>query len=165
MFFKEYILNGGGFLGIHAAGDGSHKWDWYVDKLIDARFSHHPIENHIQQAQVLKETTKDSELWHSLPSQWTHNDEWYIFHDNPRDNGSTVLHTINGDSIDPSGVLGPFEKDKIYGMGSDHPVVWYNYIGQGRSLYSSMGHTAEAFKEPNYLSILENAITWTGKLN
>lgn len=163
--FKSYILDGGGFVGIHAAGDGSHSWDWYVDKLINAKFSHHPIKNHIQTATMLMETTPDTMLWQTLSRNWQHDDEWYIFDDNPRDNGSKILYTINGESIDPNGILGPLQRDKTYGMGKDHPIVWYNYIGQGRSLYSSMGHTAESFQQANHIAILENAIKWTAKLN
>lgn len=162
--FKSYIMSGGGFVGIHAAGDGSHNWDWYIDKLIDARFSHHPVKNHIQTAIMKMETTPDSTLWAGLNQQWAHDEEWYIFDDNPRKNGSTILYTIDGESIDPNGVIGPLQKDKTYGMGTDHPIVWYNHIGSGKAVYSSMGHTAESFRQQEHLKILENAIKWTGGL-
>ena len=33
--FKSFLLEGGGFVGIHAAGDDSHQWDWYEDTVID----------------------------------------------------------------------------------------------------------------------------------
>ena len=36
--FKAYIENGGGYVGIHGAGDHSHHWDWYEDELVGARF-------------------------------------------------------------------------------------------------------------------------------
>ena len=32
--FKSYFTSGVRFVGIHAAEDGSHTWDWYLDKLI-----------------------------------------------------------------------------------------------------------------------------------
>lgn len=162
--FKSYMMSGGGFLGIHAAGDGSHTWDWYLDKLIDARFSHHPFKNHIQSATLKMETTQDTTLWTGLNPEWTHDEEWYIFNDNPRDNNATILYTIDGETIDPNGVIGPLQKDKTYGMGTDHPIVWYNYIGTGKAVYSSMGHTAESFSQKDHLKILENAIQWTGGL-
>lgn len=162
--FKEYLTSGGGFLGIHAAGDGSHSWEWYQDKLINAKFSHHPIKNQIQAAKVGLEMTQDSSLWTGLVTEWSHQDEWYIFYDNARQNGATVLYSMDGESIDPNGVLGPIQKSKTFGMGKDHPVVWYNYIGRGRSVYSIMGHTAAAFSDTHHLEILENAIRWTGGL-
>ena len=49
---KDYIEGGGGFVGIHASGDASHHWDWYEDKLIGARFSHHSIDPHFQEANI-----------------------------------------------------------------------------------------------------------------
>lgn len=30
----EYIENGGGWIGIHGAGDASSDWDWYEQTLI-----------------------------------------------------------------------------------------------------------------------------------
>ena len=36
--FKNYIETGGGFVGIHGAGDGSHQWDWYEKKVIRSLF-------------------------------------------------------------------------------------------------------------------------------
>ena len=36
---KAYIENGGGFVGIHAAGDSSHEgWSWYEKEVIGAHF-------------------------------------------------------------------------------------------------------------------------------
>ncbi len=161
--FKAYMINGGGFVGIHAAGDGSHAWEWYVNELIDARFSHHPIRNQLQETLVSFEQQSDKiTTMPSIPN-WTHTDEWYIFHDNPRANGANILYTLDGNSIDPNGVLGPLQRKKTFGMGKDHPVVWNNLVGRGRSLYSSMGHTAEAFQEANHLAMLENGIKWAGK--
>ena len=33
--FKAYLENGGGYVGLHAAGDNSHKdWGWYINDLI-----------------------------------------------------------------------------------------------------------------------------------
>lgn len=161
--FKAYMINGGGFVGIHAAGDGSHKWEWYVDKLIDARFSHHPIKNQLQASLVSSEPQTDNITAIPAITDWTHTEEWYIFHDNPRANGSNILYTIDGSSIDPNGVLGPIQRKKTFGMGKDHPVVWNNLVGRGRALYSSMGHTAESFQEEKHLAVLENAIKWAGK--
>ena len=162
--YKSYITSGGGFVGIHAAGDGSHTWDWYLDRLINTTFSHHPIKHQIQTAILKMEMTQDTALWSSLQTEWSHDEEWYIFNENPRENGSNILYTIDGESIDPNGVIGPLQKSKTFGMGTDHPIVWYDYIGTGKAVYSSMGHTAQAFSNADHLQLLENAIKWTGGL-
>ena len=42
----------------------------------------------------------------------------------------------------------------------DHPVIWSNCIGNGRSVYATMGHKAEAFEQPQVKRVLENSINW-----
>ena len=42
--FKDYLEQGGSFVGIHGAGgDGRYKWGWYADTLIGAKFTGHTI--------------------------------------------------------------------------------------------------------------------------
>ncbi len=42
--FEGFVKNGGGFLGLHAAGDNSHEaWPWYADNLIGAAFTMHTM--------------------------------------------------------------------------------------------------------------------------
>ena len=41
---QDFIEGGGGYLGIHAAGDGSHAdWDWYVREVIRAPYNQHTL--------------------------------------------------------------------------------------------------------------------------
>ena len=36
----RFLEDGGGWIGIHAAGDGSHKdWRWYVETLIGSDYT------------------------------------------------------------------------------------------------------------------------------
>src|SRR5690606_35661184 len=39
--FEEYIQNGGGYAGIHAASDTEYEWPWYGE-LVGAYFASHP---------------------------------------------------------------------------------------------------------------------------
>lgn len=160
--FKSYLESGGGFVGIHAAGDDSHyRWPWYQDNIICAQFSHHPIENQFQSAQVNILNVPDS-TWMLEPS-WQHTDEWYVFSNQPFEKGATVLYTIDGEAIDPNGnilwVTG-FES----GMGKEHPVAWYKKIGAGRTFYTSIGHTKETYTRYPFIKMIDLAITWTGRL-
>jgi type 1 glutamine amidotransferase len=45
-------------------------------------------------------------------------------------------------------------------MGEDHPVIWSHCIGRGRSIYSALGHLADAYSEPEHLRFLEEAVGW-----
>jgi type 1 glutamine amidotransferase len=154
---QEYIEQGGNFIGIHGAGDYSQHWDWYTEQLVGARFSHHPIEQHLQEASVTRNPIPDSLLVEGLPETWTHTDEWYVFYENPRARGFNVIYTIDGEKINPSGNI-LWMKSKNFGMGKDHPVAWYRATGKGRSFYTSIGHDAAAWQQAAFVLMLENAI-------
>ena len=162
--FKTYLENGGGYVGIHASGDNSHQWDWYEEKVIGARFSHHPLDPQIQQASLHLDKNATAALAQELPDAWPREEEWYMFFNSPRESGSQVLYSLDETGINPSGNFGFLATDKDWGMGADHPAAWYHPVGQGRVFYSSLGHQAASFQEPAHLQMLENAIRWAGKL-
>ena len=154
---QDYVTNGGTWLGIHGAGDFSHHWDWYKKNLIGASFSHHPIKEHLQKADVMLNPVPDSFMTKGLPATWQQTDEWYVFFNNPRNNGFHILYNIDGTSINPNGnVL--WVKDKNFGMGKDHPVAWYKKVGKGLSFYTSIGHDATAWRQPAFIQMLQNVI-------
>ncbi|MEA5138445.1 ThuA domain-containing protein [Arcicella rigui] len=158
---EQFVENGGGLLGIHGAGDNSHHWDWYVKNLLGAEFSHHPLNPQFQEASITLDTPVDSLLAKSLPNQWQHTDEWYVFFDNPRKKGFNILFSIDGDKIKPSGNMPLLASDKDFGMGKDHPVAWSKSVGKGKTFYTSIGHSEVAWKNQNFVQLIENAILWT----
>lgn len=160
--FRAYMEAGGGFVGIHGAGDGSHKWAWYEDELLGARFSHHPMNPQLQVASMHRECDSTFGACASLPESFERKEEWYIFFNNPRDRGKTVLYTVDERTIVPDGQFLFFGKDKKFGMGEDHPIVWYGCIGQGRAFYSALGHSGTEFTQEPHLQLLEAGIRWAG---
>ena len=162
--FKNYLEQGGGFVGIHAAGDNSHQWDWYEQKVLGTLFSHHILYPPIQKAPMYLEDG-NATLTEGLPATWVHEEEWYMFFDNPRDKGFQVLYTVDETNMNPSGKIKFLAPDKDWGMGKDHPIAWYHPIGNGRVFYSALGHQGNSFKEPEHLRMLANAIRWTGNFD
>ncbi len=157
--FQHYIENGGSYIGIHAAGDNSHHWDWYTNNLIGAKFSHHPIKEHIQEAE-LHLVSSNPILAAGLPKSFKHNDEWYVFEESPSKKGAKTYIEMDGESINPDGNF-LWIKNKNFGMGEKHPNVWHKKVGKGKALYSALGHDAGAFNDSTYVRILENAIKWS----
>jgi len=155
--FENYVEQGGRMIGIHGSGDDSHHWDWYVQNLVGSKFSHHPIDPQLQEAQVSLHQAPDSAVVQGLSSRWTHTDEWYIFYQNPRAKGFNIVYSIDGERINPSGNI-LWTKDKNFGMGKDHPVAWYRTVGKGQMFYTSMGHSAEAWKKEPFVKMLENFV-------
>jgi len=155
--FQSWLQAGGGWLGIHAAGDGSHLgWQWYRDNLIGATFTAHILGPQFQRATVVAEKHQHP-VMQGLPDIWEHEEEWYSWERSPRAEGFTILATLDEDSYSP--VQDFMGKKRDLHMG-DHPVVWSNCIGSGRSVYTAMGHRAEAFEQPQFRKLLDNALAW-----
>jgi uncharacterized protein len=45
-------------------------------------------------------------------------------------------------------------------MGKDHPIAWYRTVGKGRTFYTSLGHTAETWKQKPFIDMMVNVIDW-----
>lgn len=160
---ENYVAQGGNLIGIHGSGDNSHEhWPWYEQNFIGARFSHHALNPQLQEAEIIMTEQPDSLLTKGLPTMWKHTDEWYVFFENPKEKGFTVLYNINGEKIKPDGNL-LWIKDKDFGMGKDHPVAWFRKTGNGLTFYTSIGHNADAWRQPAFVQMLENVINELAK--
>ena len=130
--FEEYIQNGGGYVGIHAACDTEYEWPWY-GKMVGGYFESHPK----QQDAVVKVINKNHSSTSHLPDEWARWDEWYNFKElNPE---VTVLAKLDESS---------YEGGK---HGDNHPIAWYQEYDGGRAFYTGMGHTTESFEDPDFL--------------
>ena len=132
---KQYIENGGGYMGIHAATDCCYDWQWYGD-LSGAYFKGHPS----QQEAVLDVVDSTNIATSFLPRRWKRKDEWYSFKWMAPD--LHVLIKIDESSYDQ-------QKDALK-MGN-HPMAWYHEFDGGRAFYTELGHTDESFSDPLYL--------------
>jgi type 1 glutamine amidotransferase len=156
--FQDWLQAGGGWVGVHSAGDGSHQdWPWYVQNLIGANFTAHILGPQLQTADVINEMPAHRVMRH-LPNQWLHEEEWYSWEESPRGKGFTILARIDEDSYTP--VQKAFGREVDLRMG-DHPVVWARCVGLGRSVYSALGHSAAAYASVEHQLLLEAAILWS----
>lgn len=152
---RDYIENGGGFLGIHGSGgDMSYDWRWYVDELIGAQFTGHTMNPQFPEATMrIADTSHPATA--DLPDEWVRSEEWYSFDKSVRSKGYTVLATVDEKTYSTEGLMG-----SDLAMGDDHPMVWWHCQGKGRALYSALGHQASAYAEPNYQKLLLGATNW-----
>jgi len=145
--FREYIQNGGGWMGIHAGNDTHEQWDWFED-LAGAWFAGHPA---VQEAEI-HVTDRTHPATEHLPARWTRTDEWYDFSRNPRGNAH-VLATLDERTYDGADMDG--------GFGRDHPIAWCQNVADGRSFYTGGGHTPETFEEDAFREHLKGGLMWT----
>ena len=155
---RAYLEAGGGFVGIHGTGgDRSYAWSWQPETLVGAQFIGHPMGPQFQEATIRVEDRGHPATRH-LEETWVRSDEWYSFAESPRKQGVHVLATLDESSYRPIFELLWLKTDLR--MGPDHPIVWTQCIGRGRSFYSALGHPAEAYAEPAHAKLLEEAIAW-----
>jgi type 1 glutamine amidotransferase len=157
LVFQQWLQAGGGWVGVHSAGDGSHKdWPWYVGNLIGADFTAHILGPQFQTAEVINEMPQHPVMRLS-PQRWLHEEEWYSWEESPRGKGFTILARIDENSYSP--VQKAFGREVDLRMG-DHPVVWARCVGRGRAVYSAMGHGAAAYASAEYQQLLGAAMAW-----
>lgn len=141
----DYIRNGGGFVGIHAATTTEYEWPWY-NRLAGAWFDGHPEP---QQA-VYRVTDKNFPATQHLPDTFRHFDEVYNFK-----SVQDSLHYLI--TVDESSYTGGK-------MGRVHPVCWYRPFEGGRSFYIGLGHFEKDYEDPFFLSIVWKGIQWAMQL-
>ncbi len=146
----DWVLAGGGWLGIHAAADTEHQWPWYGEQLCCARFVAHPA---VQTSTVVVEdgTHPSTSM---LPERWERTDEWYVYDRSPR----TVAGVRVLASMDGSTITGPR-------MDGDHPIAWCRDLGKGRAWYTGGGHTSESFAELLFMDHIEGGLRWAARMS
>jgi type 1 glutamine amidotransferase len=142
--FKQYINNGGAFVGIHAATDCNYEWEWY-GKMVGGYFASHP---NIQTAKLTIELPKNK-IMKGLPAVWSHKDEWYNF----KDFNTSVNVLMKVDETSYKGGK----------MENNHPISWYHEYDGGKVFYTGLGHTNESYVDPLFLRHLLAGIRWAMK--
>lgn len=150
--FKNFIQNGGGFVGIHSAAGTQPDWPWYV-AMLGGQFLRHPA---LQEFKIkVIDTTHPATLFLVNPFKWE--DECYF------------LNQLNPDihillSADLTTVNDP-EKDKFppSNFGNYTPLSWTHTYDGGRQFYTALGHKAEYYSNPLFIQHLLGGIKWVLK--
>ncbi len=152
---QKFIERGGGWVGIHAAGltgqqfliPGMHYWQWFEDFLGGVIYSPHP---RYQKGTLIIED-HNHPITRNLPHKMEISDEWYEFNESPR---SRVRVLARADES-------TYHQNKPMG---DHPMIWVNEKYR-RMVYIAIGHDASLCANPDYRTLLLNAILWADSTN
>lgn len=154
--FERFIQSGKGYVGIHSASDTEYDWEWY-NGLVGRMFRIHPA---IQTAkmQVVDSTFPGLDGF-ANGRLWT--DEWYEFGPEKSKN----LHYILGVDESTFNAKVQWGDKKSEGMGTFHPLAWYQQFDGGRSFYTALGHVPSNFDDVIFHAHLLAGIRWaaTGK--
>ncbi|MEL7447057.1 MAG: ThuA domain-containing protein, partial [Pseudomonadota bacterium] len=143
--FQSWLERGGALIALHGSGDNSHgDWSWYDDQVIGPQFVGHPADPQFQDARVVNLASAHP-IMDGIPAEWIHNDEWYSF--DRADVGNAVpLLGLDEDSYSPQNLLYGDREDLRMGGGPEgHPIAWARRLGEGRTVYSAIGHNHTSY--------------------
>jgi type 1 glutamine amidotransferase len=147
---QKFILQGNGWVGIHAAGLTGKRfvrperkyWAWFEEFLGGIEYSPHPA---FQKGTVIIEDHLHP-VTRNLPASFQISDEWYEFDKSPRPN-VRVLATADESS---------YHQNKPMG---DHPIIWTNERYK-RMIYIGIGHDSSLCNDNHYTTLVRDAILW-----
>ncbi|MGD2175919.1 MAG: ThuA domain-containing protein [Candidatus Brocadiaceae bacterium] len=145
----DFVRGGKGFVGIHNATDTLYEWPEYGE-MIGGYFNGHPW---TQEVRVNVEDTEHPAT-RMLGESFAVTDEIYTFRNWDRDS-THVLMSLDGDSVDVS---------KGNRDDGDYALGWCHEYGDGRVIYSALGHPPELWEQPWFLDHVLACIKWAGRL-
>ena len=143
--------DGKGFVGIHAAMDTNYKWPEYGE-MIGGWFDQHPWMTF--NAPIINEDPSFPAVRH-FPAAFTKYDEIYQPKSWSRDKDNVLL-SLDADKLDYKA-----GGDRVHRTDHDFAVAWDKMYGKGRVFYSTLGHTEEAWHDPDIRKMYFEAIKWT----
>jgi type 1 glutamine amidotransferase len=139
---------GKGLVGIHAALDSNYKWPEY-DEMLGGWFNGHPWNTF--DAPIILEDPNFPATRHFAKS-FRMRDEIYQPKEWSRDKVNVLLR-LDDTQLDYNG------KNNVR-PDHDFAVAWSKMYGKGRVFYSTLGHTNEAWDDPDILKMYLEAIKW-----
>ncbi|KAF5545900.1 glycosyl hydrolase [Fusarium phyllophilum] len=164
----NFVENGGGVVGIHAATSGL-KTNARYTKILGEVFNGHPPpqwmtlavetpEHFINGHEFLPGPDSAPEEAPACPvkteilptRQFPWFDEVYTFRSHPRIEGRTILLSVQ-------------EGNEEGAESAGFPLSWTQTVGKGRVYYTALGHFDEAYKDTWFMESLRRAVLWTAK--
>ena len=145
----DFVRGGKAFLGIHNATDTCYDWPEYGE-MLGGYFAGHPW---TQEVNVIVEDSNHPAT-RSLGSCFKVFDEIYTFKNWDRSK-THVLMRLDNDSVD----LSKGNRDD-----HDYAMGWCHDYGQGRVMYTALGHPDDLWHEKWFQEHIAGCIKWAGRL-
>jgi len=151
-FLSAVHDRGMGVVGAHAALDANHdngvsNWPEWTE-MMGGTFQSHPWNTF--NAPVIVEDPSNPTVRHFSNKFWI-TDEMYQATNWSRDKVN-VLMRLDESKLDFSNNRGRPDKDQA--------ITWSKMYGKGRVFYSSLGHTKEAWEDPDVLKMYLEGVKW-----
>lgn len=150
----DFVRSGRGLVVMHAGLDANHDWPDYID-MVGAEQVGHPfntVEQPVYPFTIVTENAVFPATSFFSP-RFVKQDELYTLRNWSRRDVDVLLR------LDEATL--PM-REKGDGVPPDHdmPVAWIKTYGQGRVFASTLGHTREAYADPDIVRMYSEAIKW-----
>jgi uncharacterized protein len=139
---------GKGFVGIHAALDTFYKWPEYGE-MIGGWFDQHPWMTF--DAPIILEDP-NFPATKQFAKAFVKKDEIYQAKSWSRDKVNVLLR-LDENKLD-------YNNPRVHRTDHDFAVAWSKTYGKGRVFYSTLGHTKEAWDDPQIQQMYFEAVKW-----
>ena len=159
--FETYMVNGGAYLGIHAASDtyrhssanGSNtgSWDFYAE-LVGASVQQSP--NHVNGTpEYAMEVVATHPTTQNLPDPWVKNEEYYYWENGYFGPSNIVVLQVE-ETVGPNGFINSYDAER--------PMSWYRELpGGGKMFYTALGHAASNYTSDQlFIQHMTDAMLW-----
>ena len=136
----QWVADGGGFIGVHSASDTWHESPQYLD-MLGGEFVTHPAETTV--AVQIDDATHLSTA--GLAAPYTIFEEIYLFGRFSRERVNMLMS------------LRAHPETRAPGF---FPLAWHKQHGNGRVLYTALGHREQTWRTPWFQQHLAGAIEW-----
>jgi len=140
--------DGKGFVAAHTATTAFESWPEFGE-LIGARYAGHPWNT--AYGTVVNEDPSFPATKH-LPPAFAFTDEFYQAKDFSRD-AIRVLLRLDVSKMPPN--------PELHRTDGDFPLAWAKMYGKGRVFYSSLGHAASTWDNPDVYRMYFEALKWS----
>ncbi|HZZ71934.1 MAG TPA: ThuA domain-containing protein [Pirellulales bacterium] len=137
----DFVHNGKGLVGIHAATDAYYDWPAYGE-LIGGAFKEHPYHNIV----IKVDDPKSPINAQFNGEEFKFSDEIYVFRPVPYSRAHD--HVLLSVDVEKSKIEKQAREDK------DYAVAWIREAGKGRVFYTLLGHSEETYWNPIFLKFV-----------
>jgi type 1 glutamine amidotransferase len=132
-----FVRDGGGFVGLHCAADSHPGWNEYT-RMLGGRFASHPPYG----ALLVRVDGPAHLVSAGLPFEWALEDEFYHLQDLALDEAIVLMSAQS-----------PVD-------GERKPVTWVKHYGEGRVVYTILGHGIATHADGRYEALVAQALEW-----
>ncbi|CAN7446707.1 ThuA domain-containing protein [Massilia sp. LjRoot122] len=150
----DFVRKGKGLVVMHGGLDANHDWPDYID-MVGAEQVGHPFNTVEQPIYPFPLRTENTAFPATafFPARFVKQDELYTVRNWSREDIDVLLR-IDETAVPTLGIENEVPSDH------DMPVAWIKSYGNGRVFASSLGHTHEAYSDPEIVRMYSEAIKW-----